>query len=334
MSATVRGSSARCWSARWNTSWNSSRRRSTGCAQRDRIPPDRFVLWPGRMRRWMRTIAATVGWAIDPPTPPAVANNVNYTTERQQGLGYEPGRSKGAPVFRYWSEPAVSDLSDAGSERPMLSIAAVQDWAVGRQVEPGWRRRAQLDVWPRKNNCPDVPTDATIVLSPSESFLINVRVSVLVSVLERVRVLCTVSELPAPGGGGNFGLGGPNRSDFSRCTSWAIAPQRGPNQKMLNPESSWRGHAEAVDVRRVVAGSSMLEQRSGVHRWWHSDDDPHVQWQMARFRFKTLKKRFPPFALKNAGGLQRQWVSENAWSGPASARWSKMRIGPGRASIG
>lgn len=63
----------------------------------------------------MRRIVVNVDWVIDPPIRPAVANNVNCTKGCQQGRGCEPGISKGAPVFRYWSKPAVNDLSDAKS---------------------------------------------------------------------------------------------------------------------------------------------------------------------------------------------------------------------------
>lgn len=69
------------------------------------------------MRRWLRTTVVNVDSAIDPPIAPVAGNNGNYTEERQQDLGYEPVKSTGAPVYRYWSEPAVSDPKNALFER-------------------------------------------------------------------------------------------------------------------------------------------------------------------------------------------------------------------------
>lgn len=50
--------------------------------------------------------------------------------------------------------------------------------------------------------------------------------------------------------------------------------------------------------------------------------------------FQVIKRRSQQFALMDAGGLQRQFISESALSGAASVRRSKTRIGQGRASIG
>lgn len=66
----------------------------------------------------MRTLVVKVDWVTDPPTAPAVANNVNCTKGRQPDRGCAPGRSKGAPVFRYWLKPVVNDLSGGKSTVP------------------------------------------------------------------------------------------------------------------------------------------------------------------------------------------------------------------------
>lgn len=126
--ARAKGSSARCSIARWNTNWNSSWKPSTDCGRRNGILPHRFVLSSDRMRRSMRMTVVDVDWVVDPPTTLAVANNVNCTRGCPQGRGCEPGISKGAPVFRYWSEPAVNDLSEA---KPRMTNA-IDD------VRPGW----------------------------------------------------------------------------------------------------------------------------------------------------------------------------------------------------
>lgn len=117
MSATATGSSSQCRIGGWNRN-SRSWRMNTGRGRRNGIPPTRSGWWSGRRRRWTRMTVVNVDWVIDPPTTPAAASSVNYIEERPQDLGYEPGKSKGAPVFRYWSEAAVSDLSDTTSDAP------------------------------------------------------------------------------------------------------------------------------------------------------------------------------------------------------------------------
>ena len=48
--------------------------------------------------------------AIDHLTAEDAEQNDDCTTERRQDLGYEPGRSMGAPAFRYCTKRAVNDL--------------------------------------------------------------------------------------------------------------------------------------------------------------------------------------------------------------------------------
>lgn len=48
--------------------------------------------------------------AIDHLTAGAAELNDDCTTERRQDLGYEPGKSMGAPAFRYCTKRAVNDL--------------------------------------------------------------------------------------------------------------------------------------------------------------------------------------------------------------------------------
>lgn len=50
----------------------------------------------------MRTTVGDGGWVIGHPKVTDAGNNGSCTTERRRDLGYEPGISKGAPVFRYW----------------------------------------------------------------------------------------------------------------------------------------------------------------------------------------------------------------------------------------
>lgn len=49
----------------------------------------------------MRTTVGDVDLVVDHLKATDAENNGSYTTERRRDLGYEPGISKGAPVFRY-----------------------------------------------------------------------------------------------------------------------------------------------------------------------------------------------------------------------------------------
>lgn len=58
----------------------------------------------------MYTTVGVAGLVNDRLTAMDAGNNESCTTGYRQDLAYEPERSKGAPVFRYWVERALSGL--------------------------------------------------------------------------------------------------------------------------------------------------------------------------------------------------------------------------------
>ena len=168
----------------------------------------------------MRMIVVDVDWVVDPPITLAVANNVNCTRGCQQGRGCEPGISKGAPGFRYWSEPAVNDLSDAkprmtnaiNGVRPGLDCGLPM-LSPARDRSSHSTRRPRTKSPARKD--PTMVTKVPVlvpILGSAYAFDLG-----SVTVDARHRITEDRTKVPVPSG--------PGRSDSPRGTLWAVAPQ-------------------------------------------------------------------------------------------------------------